>query len=59
MEKISVSIRVRPLNKQEIAKGTPWIVDANSLHLCNDRQQPIAGQAYTFGKFPVAETKHT
>ncbi|GAQ89631.1 kinesin-related protein [Klebsormidium nitens] len=48
MEKISVSIRVRPLNKQEIAKGTPWIVDANSLHLCNERQQPIAGQAYTF-----------
>ncbi len=49
MEKISVTIRVRPLSKAEAAKGSPWKLGPNSIALCNASGSTISGQSYTFG----------
>lgn len=54
MEKIFVSIRVRPLSKAEAAKGSPWKLGSNSITLCNSKGAPVPGQSYVFGtRFPL------
>ncbi|CAM6067276.1 unnamed protein product, partial [Sphagnum tenellum] len=50
MEKISVTIRVRPLSKAEVAKGSPWKLGPNSIALCNASGSTISGQSYTFDR---------
>ncbi|KAH8968815.1 hypothetical protein BDL97_02G001200 [Sphagnum fallax] len=50
MEKISVTIRVRPLSKAEVAKGSPWKLGPNSIALCNASSSTISGQSYTFDR---------
>jgi hypothetical protein len=49
MEKIFVTIRVRPLSKVEAAKGSPWKLGPNSISLCNSSGAVVPGQSYTFG----------
>lgn len=49
MEKIFVTIRVRPLSKAEAAKGSPWKLGPNSISLCNSSGAVVSGQSYTFG----------
>jgi len=44
-----VTIRVRPLSKAEVAKGSPWKLGPNSIALCNASSSTISGQSYTFG----------
>ncbi|CAM6033347.1 unnamed protein product [Sphagnum compactum] len=50
MEKISVTVRVRPLSKAEAAKGSPWKLGPNSIALCNASGSSISGQSYTFDR---------
>ncbi|KAG0571893.1 hypothetical protein KC19_VG051600 [Ceratodon purpureus] len=56
MEKIFVSIRVRPLSKVEGAKGSPWKLGSNSIALCNPSGAIVPGQSYVFDKVFGSET---
>jgi hypothetical protein len=49
MEKIFVTIRVRPLSKVEVTKGSPWKLGSNSITLYNPSGAPVPGQSYVFG----------
>eukprot|EP00250_Pteridium_aquilinum_P033345 c5481_g1_i1 orf=2-517(-) len=48
MEKISVSIRVRPLDKQEAAKGSLWKINNNAITLCSASGAPLPNHVYIF-----------
>lgn len=50
MEKIFVTIRVRPLSKVEATKGSPWNLGSNSITLYNPSGAPVPGQSYVFDK---------
>eukprot|EP00850_Spirogloea_muscicola_P000930 SM000003S11175 [mRNA] locus=s3:1472483:1482935:+ [translate_table: standard] len=48
MEKISVSIRVRPLSRPELAKGSPWRAEANTVALCTSAGAVVSGHSFSF-----------
>eukprot|EP00850_Spirogloea_muscicola_P007225 SM000036S13269 [mRNA] locus=s36:197986:209961:- [translate_table: standard] len=48
MEKISVSIRVRPLSRPELAKGSPWHAEANTVALCTTAGAVVSGHSFSF-----------
>ncbi|KAI5072315.1 hypothetical protein GOP47_0012421 [Adiantum capillus-veneris] len=47
MEKISVSIRVRPIDKQEAAKSL-WKINSNAITLCSASGAPSTSQVFVF-----------
>lgn len=49
MEKILITIRVRPLSKVEAVNGSPWQFGSNSIVLCDLTGAPVSGQCYAFG----------
>lgn len=49
MEKILVTIRVRPLSKVEAAKGSSWKLSSSSIALCGPTGAPVSGHSYVFG----------
>ncbi|XP_002988432.2 kinesin-like protein KIN-7O isoform X2 [Selaginella moellendorffii] len=58
MEKIVVSIRVRPLSKQESAKGSPWKISSNAISLCNAATGTVLpGHTYIFDSVFGTEEK--
>ncbi|KAL3680718.1 hypothetical protein R1sor_023674 [Riccia sorocarpa] len=55
MEKILVSIRVRPLNKQEASKGMPWKLTPNTINLTAGPS--ASAQTYTFDRVFGTDSK--
>ncbi|OAE29967.1 hypothetical protein AXG93_669s1160 [Marchantia polymorpha subsp. ruderalis] len=55
MENILVSIRVRPLNKQEASKGTPWKLTSNTITLNSGSN--TSGQTFTFDRVFGTDSK--
>ncbi|KAJ7549092.1 hypothetical protein O6H91_07G039700 [Diphasiastrum complanatum] len=57
MEKISVAIRVRPLSKQEVGKGSAWKIASNTINLCNSTGATVPGQSFTFDRVFDTDSK--
>ncbi|KAL2621611.1 hypothetical protein R1flu_001816 [Riccia fluitans] len=55
MENILVSIRVRPLNKQEASKGSPWKLTSNTINLTGGPS--VSGQTFTFDRVFGTDSK--
>nr|AMS24227.1 kinesin 7-III protein [Marsilea vestita] len=48
MEKISVSVRVKPLDKAEVAKGIPWKIHNNAIALCPASGSQLPNHVFVF-----------
>ena len=61
MDNINVAIRVRPLNKRELAAGQGgcWSVVANSMTQCTPQGKPIPSATYAFVTPPTHNALNT